>query len=180
MIYFIQCGNSGPIKIGFTTDGGLRKRLRSLQIGNHELLRVLKTVCGDHAEERALHSRFASSRIRGEWFHPTDELLRHIEETSQCEIATTEPALVAPGTRREFAIAPDQRCPKTDVQTFVDTVVADILAGRERTEREAKELMRLRGFERFPFRSEYARSLAERCLQFRRNGFADLEPSCGK
>lgn len=66
VVYFIQAGQHGPIKIGVASN--VRKRLAALQTGHHTSLRIIGTVPGDAALERELHQRFAAHRIRGEWF----------------------------------------------------------------------------------------------------------------
>jgi hypothetical protein len=77
-VYFIQVP-SGPIKIGFTTKR-MAGRMQELQAGNHEELTLLKATLGSRAEEKALHDYFRQTRIRGEWFRPTTELLEFIAE----------------------------------------------------------------------------------------------------
>ena len=77
MIYFIQQDTSGPIKIGYTNKH-VRKRLSALQTGCSECLNLLGTIEGNRDVERQLHSQF--KHMRGEWFHPTQELLVYIEE----------------------------------------------------------------------------------------------------
>ena len=66
MIYFIQQGGDGPIKIGLAEDPYVRCDL--LQVGNPEKLYVRAVMPGGLAEEAALHMRFADGAIRGEWF----------------------------------------------------------------------------------------------------------------
>lgn len=81
-VYFIQHGAtvSGAIKIG-TTQGNPYARLRALQTGAPEPLRLLAAIDGGPLEERALHQRFAAHRLRadGEWFAASAELLAFIE-----------------------------------------------------------------------------------------------------
>lgn len=74
MIYFIQAGDGGPIKIGYT-QGEAASRVRDLQTGNAELLRLLHSMPGDMDLEAELHRLFERYRIRGEWFHPDPKLL---------------------------------------------------------------------------------------------------------
>jgi hypothetical protein len=75
-VYFIQAGDSGPIKIG----SGRRpqRRLRQLQIGNHEPLRLLGAYPGTALDETQLHEQFRHARLRGEWFAPLPELLDEV------------------------------------------------------------------------------------------------------
>lgn len=67
MIYFIQCGKDGPVKIGLTKSDP-RKRLKTLQTYHHANLHLLTTIAGGPAVEIILHKRFTMFRLRGEWF----------------------------------------------------------------------------------------------------------------
>lgn len=78
LVYFVQDGEGGPIKIGCAQD--VRKRLRTLQSGHHGTLRLLFTLPGGMEMERRLHARFWRSRIKGEWFKPTPMLLAFVRE----------------------------------------------------------------------------------------------------
>jgi hypothetical protein len=74
-VYFAQCGVDGPIKIGWTA-GPVESRLRQLQVGSPEELRLLGILHTEEAAEleRELHERFATYRVRGEWYRPEGEL----------------------------------------------------------------------------------------------------------
>lgn len=73
VVYFIQEGAGGPVKIGFTRY--LASRIAALQTGRKERLALLGTRPGGFAEEQALHRRFAAYRLEGEWFRPVPEVL---------------------------------------------------------------------------------------------------------
>jgi len=73
MIYFIQIGTSGPIKIGRSDN--VYRRLKGLQGANPQELRLLGVI----PEELELHCEFADIRMRGEWFECDDRLLQLIE-----------------------------------------------------------------------------------------------------
>lgn len=73
MIYFIQQGDDGPIKIGRTEN--LPQRMRELQVGNPELLRLLGVI----PEEAELQALFGNLRVRGEWFKPESQILDFIQ-----------------------------------------------------------------------------------------------------
>lgn len=73
LVYFLQSVRGGPIKIGHTTR--LQERMMQFQVGSFEQLVLLACTPGGVILERQLHSRFAKSRIRGEWFENTEELL---------------------------------------------------------------------------------------------------------
>ena len=77
MIYFIQSGKSGPIKIGYTSKNP-KERLRSLQTASPKKLSLLGTIDGGIEDEKALHIKFKSSKATNEWFNPTDEVLSYL------------------------------------------------------------------------------------------------------
>jgi hypothetical protein len=69
VIYFMQSGRGGPIKIGFT-ECTAERRLAELQTGNPSELIVLTVLSGTQAQEKELHRLLAAHRIQGEWFEP--------------------------------------------------------------------------------------------------------------
>ena len=76
MIYFVQAGKYGPVKIGYS-DEKVQKRIQSLQVGAWRRLRLLGIVKnGTKYGERQLHRHFAKYNIYGEWFRPTVKLTR--------------------------------------------------------------------------------------------------------
>lgn len=81
-VYFIQDERDGSVKIGRSVDPrGRLTALRCANGGRHLALRA--TMPGAAAEERALHARFGSLRIRGEWFRPEPELLEFIASSTE-------------------------------------------------------------------------------------------------
>jgi Meiotically up-regulated gene 113 len=76
VVYFIQADVGGPVKIGTTRD--VQQRLASLSVAHALDLRVLATFPGGTREERELHARFASDRLRGEWFSSSPALLHYV------------------------------------------------------------------------------------------------------
>lgn len=81
VVYFVQAGTDGPIKIGTATD--LLKRVSALQTGNAATLHILGFIPGGPYEESAMHDRFSHLRIRGEWFQSSPELLDFVKEQSK-------------------------------------------------------------------------------------------------
>ncbi len=79
IIYFIQAGDDGLIKIGSSTN--VNQRLNALQSASPEKLRLLVSINDnkDNSLEKQLHSKFAKDRIRGEWFNPSTELMYIID-----------------------------------------------------------------------------------------------------
>jgi hypothetical protein len=74
VVYVLQAGAWGPVKIGSSTTRGLRSRISSIQTGNPERVKLLRTYIGGRELERKLHERFRDCRMAGEWFALTDEL----------------------------------------------------------------------------------------------------------
>jgi hypothetical protein len=71
-VYFIQADDGGPIKIGWALDP--IARLKELQVGCPEPLSLLMTLADEGGLETQLHRRFATLRLRGEWFRAEQEL----------------------------------------------------------------------------------------------------------
>lgn len=71
VIYGIQMGSTGIIKIGWTTQG-VEERLAAIQTGNPYPLSVLWLSNGNSEHESIMHTHFACRRMQGEWFDFTD------------------------------------------------------------------------------------------------------------
>ena len=77
-IYFVREPSSGAIKIG----AALRpaSRVKAIQVYNPNPIELLVVVAQTKRfGERALHRRFRSNRLHGEWFRPTPKLLSLVE-----------------------------------------------------------------------------------------------------
>ena len=78
LLYFVQKGGAGPIKIGVSSD--VDGRIRQLSTGSDERIRLLAAIeQTEEVNERALHAKFAGFRKNGEWFEPCGELLEFID-----------------------------------------------------------------------------------------------------
>jgi hypothetical protein len=85
MLYFIQHGTDGPVKIGIVggkTPAAVVTRLSSLQVGNPVRLRIIGFCEGGAKEEALLHKQFDKYRVSGEWFDFTPELINLIQTLS--------------------------------------------------------------------------------------------------
>lgn len=80
-VYFVQATESRRIKIGFTARLG--KRLLAISTYCPEPVQVIGIMHGTIQDELALHERFKSCRIRGEWFAETPELTDYIQVHAQ-------------------------------------------------------------------------------------------------
>jgi hypothetical protein len=74
-VYFVSDG--AAIKIGRAVD--VVARLRALQVSHPQPLELLATWLSHRSIEGLLHRRFHTSRLKGEWFQPTPDLLTLID-----------------------------------------------------------------------------------------------------
>ena len=79
-VYFIA-DEDGYIKIGHASS--VPSRIASLQTATRHHLRLIGFIPGTLADERALHAKFASSHVRGEWFAPTPALDSYLDGIAQ-------------------------------------------------------------------------------------------------
>ena len=69
LVYFVQAGAGGPIKIGHSENP--KRRIADLQTASAHPLVVLGVVRGGEFFECALHQILATDRLSGEWFRAT-------------------------------------------------------------------------------------------------------------
>lgn len=83
-IYFVQEGEAGPVKIGWTQQD-LVARLNQIQNGNPRPVRLIGLLVVDSPvqAEEALHAHFADWHIRGEWYEPGPSLMEFIAEVAR-------------------------------------------------------------------------------------------------
>jgi hypothetical protein len=69
IVYAIQTTEpASPVKIGYTTAGGLTDRVASLQTGNPSRLFVIAQAPGYLSHEQRAHKVLTRYRLTGEWF----------------------------------------------------------------------------------------------------------------
>lgn len=67
VIYFLQAGEDGPFKIGYTSRRSEVRR-QACQTYNHQPIRIAAECAGDkHLEERT-HAYLAAHHLSGEWY----------------------------------------------------------------------------------------------------------------
>ena len=108
VIYFIQVGHDGPIKIGKAVDP--EKRLQTLQTGTPETLRLLAVIPGDRTREAEIHRHLKAHRQRGEWFAANAEVLGYVAGLRDIEYTRIDGRSYAV-LRRERAGSPTSFCP---------------------------------------------------------------------
>ena len=77
-VYFIQAGDNGAIKIGYTKD--VDRRIKELQTSNPEKLNLLLKVGAEPNDEKVMHDKFKKYCINLEWYSPSDELINFIRK----------------------------------------------------------------------------------------------------
>lgn len=77
LVYFVQ-SDDGRIKVGCARRPS--QRLKTLQTGSSQGLRLVGLMRGGRDLERHLHVLFAKSRVAGEWFHPHPFILEAIRQ----------------------------------------------------------------------------------------------------
>lgn len=80
LVYFIRCGNDGPVKIGTSVNPD--RRLYEYRIGCPYSLRFIGVMNGNKRLEGKLHKMFAEFNIHGEWLEPVPELIEFIKVNS--------------------------------------------------------------------------------------------------
>lgn len=88
MIYFIQAGENGPIKIG-SSDNPV-ERMAQLQTANAAKLKLLWTHTGDATREQKIHKLFRDEKIRGEWYNPSQKLMASVAAFPKSQIFNIE------------------------------------------------------------------------------------------
>ena len=90
MIYFIQAGEDGPVKIG-KADNPV-KRLAALQIGSSERLYIRAVLDEPDEVEGRLHRMLEKFRVNGEWFK--------LEIETMCAMACAIAGFIPPSISR--------------------------------------------------------------------------------
>ena len=79
VVYFVGADEgSGAVKIGWSTD--LKKRMSALNTGSSRALTLLAWVRGGRVVEAHFHKAFKASRVNGEWFKRTPDLVALIAD----------------------------------------------------------------------------------------------------
>lgn len=77
MIYFVQAGARGPVKIGKADD--VATRIANLATAHYEHLSLLATLDVPDGIERSLHRLLRRHCIRGEWFASCPEVIAVVD-----------------------------------------------------------------------------------------------------
>ncbi|WP_224364201.1 DNA N-6-adenine-methyltransferase [Hyalangium versicolor] len=142
-VYFAR-GPTGNIKIGVSANPWARVASLQTGAGGGKIV-LLAIVDGGVEDERRLHERFASTRLVGEWFSPTPEILELIASFPPAEdsrhaqtVGATEPPSVTPSVtqeerekrKRELARTRQRNC-----RARKGSVTPSVTQGEEKKER---------------------------------------------
>lgn len=86
-VYFLQKVSGGNVKIGFSANPWAR--LSELQTACDEPFKLLGVIPGNKEDECQWQNQFDSTRVKNEWFAPTDKLLECINESCTTISRTT-------------------------------------------------------------------------------------------
>lgn len=108
MVYFIQEGDNGPIKIGKAVS--VERRFKYLQISHHKELTILQVIPGGAERESKIKKDLIKFRIKGEWFQPTPEVFEYMRcvKYAEYELLNGRPRAVL---YRENENAKTEICP---------------------------------------------------------------------
>jgi hypothetical protein len=77
-IYFIQQGDDGPVKIGYT-ERSVKQRIYDLQTASPFPLRLVGLITpAKKSWEKQIHLKFYKDKMTGEWFEPSPGLVDYI------------------------------------------------------------------------------------------------------
>lgn len=82
LVYFLSEPELKRVKIGYSGQD-VRNRIRGLQAGNSQILKLLAVVSGGRVEESELHKRFSKWRLidRLEWFEASEDMIAEMWRT---------------------------------------------------------------------------------------------------
>ncbi|XXX79291.1 GIY-YIG nuclease family protein [Sorangium sp. So ce134] len=84
VVYFVR-DHAGRIKIGLSSD--VQRRLVEIRKMVNGPVELLGTIEGDKEVELALHERFASDRLEGEWFCASEAVMAAIPKQKEADDA---------------------------------------------------------------------------------------------
>lgn len=88
MIYIIEEGENGPLKIGTAVD--VDRRIKTLQGGNSNELRLVMSFEGEADLETKIHKDLSEHKVRpnGEWFYNNEYVWKYLNTLSTVEPET--------------------------------------------------------------------------------------------
>jgi hypothetical protein len=111
MIYFIQAGAGGLIRIGCSIEPW--NRIKQLQLGCPDKLVLLKAIPGDKERIKDIYKFLSPYKKQGKLFYPTNEVINFIQSIKEAEyeVIGTQPYAVL---RRDTETSETDHCPFCD------------------------------------------------------------------
>lgn len=81
VVYFLKSKQTKLIKIGTTKN--LKTRMMTIESAGGHDLDVLLLLRGYFDIEKTLHEKFASSRVKGEWFQASPKILEFVKKAKE-------------------------------------------------------------------------------------------------
>lgn len=94
MIYFLVTADNLYVKIGHTTERGILARLRCYRLHSPYELTIAGCMPGTLFDEAELQGKFQAFRLRGEWYHYTDEIRQFIEANKEINTPYAQPSII--------------------------------------------------------------------------------------
>jgi hypothetical protein len=109
-VYFLRRADGvGPVKIGCSQRP--EDRLSNFMQWSPYPLQIVARLLGDESLERRFHAQFSGQHSHREWFHPSPELIRVIDElrAGNFDTAALPPAKALSSYRPRAPWTPEQR-----------------------------------------------------------------------
>lgn len=146
-LYFMLNPGLGIIKIGIA--GDVQQRRATLECACGVPLEVLAVVPGGERLEKPLHEAFMPSRLIGEWFAPTDELLALIDDPTGIDAFLKRMAPQVAEWQRTAAAEEEARRAEEAVHRQAEKAkLAAIAAEKKRVEKERADRVEAKRRER--------------------------------
>lgn len=123
VIYFITDYNHSLVKIGRSTDPVAR--LKQLQCGSADILEIIAIFDELVFKETALHRRFKSDRLHGEWFRYSHNISKFLEDNKHLKI-TKKYKYRAPLSRTHHYSLPKLRVLAKSIGHDLDEILASL------------------------------------------------------
>lgn len=78
-VYFIQNDLTKHIKIGYSSN--IKQRFNNIETASGSSMTLLLLIEGNRRDERNFHLMFDMYRVKGEWFHPNEEIESFLKKT---------------------------------------------------------------------------------------------------
>lgn len=174
-LYFILNPALGIIKIGIA--GDVESRRAQLECGAGVPLTVLRVVERGASYEKKLHFAFGPSRLLGEWFSPTPELLKLVQGRETLSDFVQRKAADISAWEQEAAQRATDRKVQQAAVTRAEREEAARLAAEEKRIRAAKKATRAAGLAKAAQKRAELADIERQRVERERSEWAAKHPS---